>query len=84
MSAGKGDKARNCHSKKFKDNYDNIFNKRNKMDRPLDEISSPVDGKVKIDFFALPKCQQEMIMFLEHQAFLKKMNDILRDTEDEA
>jgi vacuolar-type H+-ATPase subunit H len=26
MSAGKGDKPRNCFSKKFKDNYDEIVN----------------------------------------------------------
>jgi hypothetical protein len=30
MSAGKGDRPRNCFSKKFKNNYDNIIWKQNK------------------------------------------------------
>jgi hypothetical protein len=39
MSAGKGDKPRNCFSKNYKNNYDNIiWEKKNKPDVKVKEI----------------------------------------------
>jgi hypothetical protein len=36
MSAGKGDKPRNCFSKKYKENYENInWNKKSDCDNKL-------------------------------------------------
>jgi hypothetical protein len=40
---GKGDKPRNCFSKKYKDNYDRIFRKQGKTNKKI------TDGDRKLD-----------------------------------
>jgi len=45
MSAGKGDKPRNCFSKKFKDNFDNI-NWSTKEDKEVRKYSVKKGKKI--------------------------------------
>lgn len=61
--AGKGSKPRNCFSQEFRDNYDDIFNKRNLKMLPLYRISYKRNNEeiVRYAFFRDANNEQDAI-----------------------